>query len=162
MVSLEFFSDIILPVALWSWGRLNLGQKWVPGVFPGGKVGRCVKLTTLPPSCAVVMKSGNLNFLGPSGPLQDFNEAALRIPLCSMDHFSSLSRLRSLCGTNWMLVYYVDTFKASKQLTCNSSLLKWAWERLYCCFASLLSSTDPPTDVIRWSHTHRSSFHMPA
>ena len=39
--------------------------------FPGGKGGRCVKLTTLPPSCAVVMKSGNLNFLEPSGPLRD-------------------------------------------------------------------------------------------
>ena len=32
------------------------------------KVGRCVRLTTLTPSC-VVMKSGNLNFLEPSGPL---------------------------------------------------------------------------------------------
>ena len=29
----------------------------------------CVRLTTLPPSCAVVMKYGNLNFLEPSGPL---------------------------------------------------------------------------------------------
>jgi len=27
---------------------------------------------TLPPSCAVVMKSGNINFLEPSGPLQAF------------------------------------------------------------------------------------------
>jgi len=27
-------------------------QKWVPGIFPGGKGGRCVGLTTLPPSCA--------------------------------------------------------------------------------------------------------------
>jgi hypothetical protein len=27
-------------------------------------------LTTLPPSCTVVMKSGSLNFLEPSGPLQ--------------------------------------------------------------------------------------------
>ena len=25
---------------------------WVPGIFPGGKGGRCVGLTTLPPSCA--------------------------------------------------------------------------------------------------------------
>ena len=42
-----------------------------------GKGGRCVRLTTLPPSCAVVMKSGNLNFLEPSGPLQACNGTAL-------------------------------------------------------------------------------------
>jgi hypothetical protein len=42
-----------------------------------GKGGRCVRLTTLLPSCAVVMKSGNLNCLEPSGPLQACNETAL-------------------------------------------------------------------------------------
>jgi hypothetical protein len=36
-----------------------------------------VRLTTLPPSCAVVMKSGNLNFLERSGPLQAGNGTAL-------------------------------------------------------------------------------------
>ena len=45
-----------------------------------GKGGRCVRLTTLPPSCAVVTKSGNLNFLEPSGPLQACN--GTDIPLC--------------------------------------------------------------------------------
>jgi len=45
----------------------------------GGKGGRCVRLTTLPPSCAVVMKSGNLNFLEISGPLQVCNGTALSI-----------------------------------------------------------------------------------
>jgi hypothetical protein len=43
----------------------------------GGKCGRCVRLTTLPPSCAVVKKSGNLNLLEPSGPLQACNGTAL-------------------------------------------------------------------------------------
>ena len=43
----------------------------------GGKGGRCVRLTTLPPSCAVVTKSGNLNFLESSGPVQACNGSAL-------------------------------------------------------------------------------------
>ena len=67
----------ILPIILWHWSRLSLYQKWVPGPFPGGKGGRCVRLTTLPRSCAVVMKSGNLNFLEPSGQLQACNGYAL-------------------------------------------------------------------------------------
>ena len=49
--------------------------------FLGGKSGRCVRLTTLPASCAVVTKSRNLNFLEPSGPLQYCNGAALPLPL---------------------------------------------------------------------------------
>jgi hypothetical protein len=33
------------------------------------KGGRCLRLTTLPPSCAVIMKSGNLNFQDTSGSI---------------------------------------------------------------------------------------------
>jgi len=43
------------------------------------------KADILPPSCAVVMKSGNLNFLEPSGPLQACNGAAL--PFMFIFHF---------------------------------------------------------------------------
>jgi len=37
------------------------------------------KADNLPPSCAVVTKSGNLNFLEPSGPLQACNGTAFYI-----------------------------------------------------------------------------------
>ena len=46
-----------------------------------GKGARCVGLITLPPSCAVVMKSGNLNFLEASGLLQTCNDTALPFTL---------------------------------------------------------------------------------
>jgi hypothetical protein len=49
--------------------------------FLAVKSGRCVRLTTLPPSCAVVMKSGSLNFLEHSGSVQACNETALPLPL---------------------------------------------------------------------------------
>ena len=44
--------------------------------FLGGKGGRCVRLTTVSPSC-VVTKFGNLNFLEPSGPVEACNGTAL-------------------------------------------------------------------------------------
>jgi len=47
--------------------------------FLVSKGSRCVRLTTLPPSSAVVMKSGYLNFLELSGPLQACNGTDLSL-----------------------------------------------------------------------------------
>jgi hypothetical protein len=66
-------------------------------LFPGVKGGRRVRLTTLPPSCAVVEKSGNLNFLEPSGPLQACNGTALPL-LCTISKRPSNSDKQLQCS----------------------------------------------------------------
>jgi len=53
--------------------------------FLGGKGGRCIRLTTLPPYCAVVTRSGNLKFLESSGPLRACNGTALPFTHISTD-----------------------------------------------------------------------------
>ena len=74
LVSVEFFIDIKSFRSQYGPGVDSASNRIeYLGAFAGGKGGRCVRLTTLPPSCAVVMKSGNRNFLEPSGPLQVCN-----------------------------------------------------------------------------------------
>jgi hypothetical protein len=56
MSSLEFFIDLIILAAKWPWDRLRLQQKWMPGIFPGGRSDRCSGLTIMPPSCGECLK----------------------------------------------------------------------------------------------------------
>jgi hypothetical protein len=58
-MSMAFFIDIILLVSLWPWSQHSLQQKWVPEIFPWGKSGRCVGLTTLPPSLSSNLGASN-------------------------------------------------------------------------------------------------------
>ena len=62
--------------------------------FLGSKGGQCAMLKTLPPSCSVVVKSENLNFLELSGPLQACNGTGL--PL-SFYYFMKLEHTETIC-----------------------------------------------------------------
>jgi hypothetical protein len=53
---IAIFIDLILPAALCPWGHPSLKQKWVPGILPGGKDGRCVGPTTLNLHMPIVYK----------------------------------------------------------------------------------------------------------
>ena len=57
----------ILLIALWPWDRLSLWQKWVPGVFPGGKGGRCVRLKTYHHPVLLSRHLGTLTSWNPLG-----------------------------------------------------------------------------------------------
>ena len=76
-------------------------------------------MTTLPSSCAVVMKSGNLNFLEPSGPLQACNGTALPyiyiyiyVILSNCDFHAPLIAMKfSVCRHIVTLVNYLVRFQ---------------------------------------------------
>ena len=53
ILSLKFPTDIVLPAALWPLGSTHpLTEMSTRNISYGGKGGRCVVLTILPPSCA--------------------------------------------------------------------------------------------------------------
>jgi len=54
------------------------------------------KADNLPPSCAVVTKSGNLNFLEPSGSLQACSGIALPLPFYKISLYSCVLDILSV------------------------------------------------------------------
>ena len=81
---------------------------------------RTVMLTTLPPSCAVVMKFGSLNFLEPSGPLH----------ACKGTDFY-LSDLKLLC-------IYPSCFASLKMATCLTKHYVSVYKNIFNTFLSIL------------------------
>jgi hypothetical protein len=81
--------------------------------FLGCKGGQCIRLITLPPPCAVVIKSGKRSFLETSGPLQGCKGKALHFysSYIRLDVFNLL--VNSLCG----VVSFAEMVLCSKQHT---------------------------------------------
>ena len=89
-------------------------------IISWGKVGRCVRLTNLPPSCAVFTQSRNLNFLEPSA------------------HLGSVTKLIYIFKETW--IFWTDFRKILK------GKLSWGsvqWEQI--CSVG----TDRQTDVTK-------------
>ena len=90
MVSLEFFIfRSHYSAGVDSVSNRNENQEYLLGGRGGrgGKGGRCVGMENFPPSDVSVLKSGSLNLLETSGPVQTCNGIALPLRILVMEQF---------------------------------------------------------------------------
>ena len=75
------------------------------------------KADNLPPSSAVVTKSGSLNFLEPSGPVQACNGTDLPLPfftfrsMCAVPNMTVFSSSLTSCFPSMLLTYFLNDFE---------------------------------------------------
>ena len=130
-------------------------------LFLGGKGGRCVRLAILPPSCAVVMKSGNLNFLEPSGPLQVCNGTALSFTFACSICFVVLVYLTGRWQSSYDLLGFYQTRICFTNLSVQWFIPAHTVHPM--CKVSVTSLWRPQTHIFLFWHTiypKPSSYHL--
>ena len=133
-----FHWHTILPIALWPWGHpasnINEYQEYFLGVKVAG-----AKADNLPPSCAVVTKSGNLNFLEPFGPVQACNGTVLPLPFtvsnsvtCVVSPAYSSPQFREKNSALILLLGHDRFFPNSVHLIIQEFSFYWLCKNLLC------------------------------
>ena len=125
---------VILPVSLWPCGRLSLLHKWVPGIFPGGKGGRCVELTTLSPSCA-----DRLEIWEPQSPGTLCNGTALHFVFTHYILVQAVNQPSACCCTG--------PGSTPGQYLWDLCWEKWLWYVFFSAWLGLISQ-DHCTDIL--------------
>ena len=88
MVSLEFFIDKILPAALWPWGSTQpLTEMSTRNISWRVKAAGAYGWQPYHIHVSTVLKSGSLNLMEPSGPVQACNGTALPLPFWKRFYF---------------------------------------------------------------------------
>ena len=97
------------------------------------------KADNLPPSCAVFTKSGNLNFLEPSGPVQACNGTGLPLPFIKELYLNGNTWFFATCKViilSSKYVYFVNHINCYSECEVISTRLK------YCIQSKDLRETD--------------------
>jgi len=114
-----FHGHKIPPIALWTWGRINLLQKWVPGVFPGGKGGRSVRMTTYHHPMPLSRNLGTLtswNPLGLSRPVMGLVYLYIQTAYHAWFHVYAAKWMRSTLFWNQIPFITITSIKDSRWL----------------------------------------------
>jgi hypothetical protein len=91
---------VILPFSLWPWDRLSILHKWVQGIFPGGKGGRCIVLTTLPHSLAECLNLLESSWFALYFAFTHYSLAVNRLPFAVQVRVQPQASLCGICVGN--------------------------------------------------------------
>ena len=93
LVSVEFFIDIKYFRSHYGPGVDSASNRWIPGVFPGGKGGRCLRLTTYDHPVLLSWNPGTLTSWNPLGQSRPVMGLVYLYTLCWCTDYSNVFKV---------------------------------------------------------------------